>query len=106
MGAGDHHLEHVHPEQHDHRLRAEMMQAADQPAEIHLVLDEINARPGSTVPGTVRRHEQHAGDELDSKHEGERATPDIAPLGPAGNMLDEQDGDQRTAAGAAVEPGG
>ena len=58
VGAGDDDLQHVQAEQHDHRLRAEMVQAADQPAEVHLVLDEVDAAPGRAVAGAVGGHEQ------------------------------------------------
>src|SRR6266550_5309349 len=81
-----------------------MVQAADQPAEIHLVLDEVDARPGGAVAGAVRGHEQHAGDELHQKHERQATAPDVAPLGPARDVLDEQHADQLAEAGSMVEP--
>ena len=45
MGPGDDDLQHVDGEEDDHRLRAEVVQAADQPAEVHLILDEVDGAP-------------------------------------------------------------
>ena len=104
MGPRDDDLQHVHAHQHDHCLRAEVMQAADEPAEIHLVLDEVNAVPGLRVAGAVRRHQQHAGDELDREDEDEDAAPDVAPLRAAGNVFQQQRVDEPAQAGAVVHP--
>src|SRR5579884_3876826 len=104
MGAGDDHLKHVDAEQHDHRLRAEVVQPADQPAEVHLVLNEINARPRSAIAGTVGGHEQQAGDQLDHEDERQAAAPDVPPLRAAGDVLDEQCRDDLLVTSAVVEP--
>ena len=65
-------------EQDNHRLRADVVQSADKPAEVHLILDEINAAPGRAVAGTVGRHEEHAGYQLDPEHERQVAAVLVA----------------------------
>ena len=90
MRPGDYDLEHVHRQQHHHRLRTKMVQAANEPAEIHLILNEIDTGPGRAVAGTVGGHKQDAGDELHTEEEREAAAPDVTPLGAAGNVLDQE----------------
>ena len=104
MRARDHHLQHVQGKQHDHRLRAEMMQAADQPAEVHLVLDEVDRPPRRDVAGRIGGHQQHAGDDLDGEDEREAASPDIAPFRAAGDLLDEHQVQELLVAGSMIQP--
>jgi hypothetical protein len=54
-GAGDDHLEHVQTEQHHHHAGAEVVQAADEPAEFHLILDEMRRSPSSCCRPGCRR---------------------------------------------------
>src|SRR5260370_22543178 len=81
-----------------------MMQASNKPAEIQLILDEIDARQSRAVARTVRGHEQHAGDELHGEHKNEATAPDIAPLGTPRNVLDQQSRHQPTIARSVVAP--
>ena len=104
MGPGNYYLQHVNAEQDDHRLRAEVVQPADQPAEVHLVLNEIDARPRRAVAGAVRRHEEDARHKLKHENERQAASPHIAPLGSAGDVFDEQHFDEFAEACAVVQP--
>ena len=79
-----------------------MMEAADEPAEIHFILDKKNATPGRAVAGAVSRHEQHAGDHLNHKHERQGAAPDVAPFRSAGNILQKHDISELAVAGALI----
>src|SRR5262249_3419483 len=104
MSAGDHYLQHVQGDQYDQRLRAEMMNTADQPAKIHLILDVVDAGPGAGVAGAVRRHEQDASDELQHEDKSEGAAPDIAPLGAARNVFEQQRIDQLPMTDTVIQP--
>src|SRR5262245_43223118 len=104
MRAGDHDLQHVHPEHDEHCVPAEMMQPADQPAEVHLILDVVDAAPRRAFAGAVVEHQEDAGDDLDREYEGEGAAPDVAPLGAAGNVFQEQGVANLAKARATVEP--
>src|SRR5262249_23700449 len=94
----------VQPQQDEHRLRAEVMQPADQPAEVHLILDVIDAAPRRAFAGAVVEHQEDAGDDLDREDEREGAAPYVAPLGAAGDVLKEQGIANLAKARAMVEP--
>ena len=66
------------------------MDAAEQPAARHLVLNEVDAFPGGLSAGAVDGPEDEAGDDLHEEAEAERAAPDIAPARAAGNVLVER----------------
>src|SRR5205814_1255451 len=100
VSAGDDDLQHVQRDQHHHRLRAEVVQAADQPAEVHLVLDGVNAIPGLRAGRTVGGHQHDAGDELNAENEHETAAPDVAPASAAGDAFEQHGADQFPHGGA------
>src|SRR6266852_9297167 len=106
MRSGDDDLKHVHAKTYHHGLRAEVMQATNQPTEIQLKLNEIDAGPCRAVAGTVGGHEQDAGDELHAEDEREAAAPDITPLGATGNVLDQQRRHETAITSAMIEPAG
>src|SRR5712692_8901730 len=83
-----------------------MMQAANQPAEIHLILNEIDAGPCRAVTGAVGGHEQDAGDELHAEDEREAAALDLKPLGATENVFDQQRRHETAITSAMIEPAG
>src|SRR5262249_3561190 len=76
-----------------------------QPAELHLVLDEVDAPPGGAVAGAVGGHQEDAGDELKPEDEGERAAPDVAPAGTARDVFQQHGADELLVTRPVVEPG-
>ena len=106
VGPGDHDLQYVKSHQHDHRLRAEVMQAADQPAEVHVVLNEKHAGPSRARAGTVRGNKQQAGDELNEKDASQATAPDVPPARAAGDALDEERLGNLAVTGSMIEPVG
>ena len=60
--AGPDDLEQVQGQQHHHRLRREVVDAADEPAVPHVVADVEDARPGHRGRRAVRRHQQDPGE--------------------------------------------
>src|SRR5262249_44182521 len=80
------------------------VQAADEPAEIHLILNGTHAAPRVLLAGGIMEHQEQTRDDLDHEHEGQAAAPDVAPLGAAGDVLQEQRVDELAITGARVEP--
>ena len=103
VGAVDHDLHKVEGEQHDHRLGHHVMDAAEQPAAGHLVLDVVDALPRRLGAGRIARPEHETGDDLRHKREDERAAPDIPPACAARHPLVEGLLHDRAIAGAVVE---
>ena len=77
--AVDHDLHQVQQQQHRHELRRPVVNAAQQPAAGHLVLDVVDRLPRVAGAGAVAHPQKHAGDELYEDGERERAAPDVAP---------------------------
>src|SRR5438067_2058293 len=63
------HLHQMKDQKHGHGLGRVMMQSAQEPAASHLILDVINALPGSLRAGAIGHPEENAGDELDGERE-------------------------------------
>jgi hypothetical protein len=99
----DHHLQQMQREQDDHRLGHEVVDAAEQPAAGHLVLDVVDALPGGLGARRIARPEEEPRDHLREKREDQRAAPDIPPAGPAGHPLVEGLVNEGPVAGAVVE---
>ena len=102
--AVDHHLKQVERQQHDHGLRHVMVQPAQQPAELHLVLDVIGAFPGRLTAGAIGHPEKQAGDHLHGESKHERAAPDVAPARAAGHSFVERFMQESADAGAIFDP--
>src|SRR5882724_7313594 len=80
------------------------MDAAEEPAAGHFVLDVIDAFVGGGAAGAVGHPEEEAGDGLRDEGEDEHAAGDVAEAGAAGNALEEGVVDEPAVAGAVVEP--
>src|SRR5947208_4861777 len=80
------------------------MDAAQQPAAGHFILDVIDALPGRLRTQTVRHPKKEAGQELDGKAKDKGAAPDIAPTHASRDVFVEGILDDTPVAGAAVEP--
>jgi hypothetical protein len=101
--AVEHHLQHVEPEHDHHRLRAVVMEAADQPPERDLVLQVVDARPRVLHGRRVGRHHQQAGDHLHHEDHRERATEDVRPARPAPHLFVERVAQERAVPRPIVE---
>ena len=97
-------LNQMRREEDDHRLGAEMVEPADEPAAGDTVADVGCAGPGRGGAGRIGAHQEPAGDRLNDEREGERAPPDIGPARAAGHGLCEYGTYERAVAGALVEP--
>ena len=60
VGTRDHHLYEMEDQQHDHGVGGVVMQPPDEPAQLHLVLDEVDALPGR--PGSTDCRRSKGGD--------------------------------------------
>ena len=89
ISPGPEHLEEVQHQQNDHRLRGEVMDAADEPAPPHLVADIEDARPGHRRRRAVRRHQKDPGKDLDHEHDRQRRAEDVSPARASGNRFVE-----------------
>lgn len=66
-----------------------MVEAAEEPAAPHLVLDIVNALPRRLRTGAVGDPKGEAGDDLDAKAKREGAAPDVTPTRAAGDVFVE-----------------
>lgn len=80
------------------------MEPADQPPELHLILNEEDAFPGRLCGRTVGGPEKESGDDLNDEGEHERAPPDVAPLRATWNSLVKESHPQLTVTGAVIQP--
>ena len=103
VGTVDHDLHQMEREQDHHRLRHHVVDAAEQPASGHLMLDVVDALPGRLGAGGIARPEYEPRDHLREKGEHERTAPDIPPAGAAGHPLVERLVDEGPVAGAVIE---
>ena len=97
-------LHQVRREQDDHRLGAEVVESADQPASADTVAQVGCAGPRGGGAGRIGAHQEPAGDGLDDERVGERAAPHIGPARAAGHRLVERGADEGAVAGALVDP--
>ena len=104
VGAVQQHLEHVHDEQDDHRARAEVVQAAHEPAERHHVAEEVDASPRLPARRRVVERHQHAGHGLQHEQEEQPAAEDVGPARTAEHGLVERGLHDLPVAGAVLEP--
>ena len=81
-----------------------MVQAAQEPAAFHHVLDVINALPCCLRTWGISHPEKSASDELHHEREGEGAAPNVTPASAAGNVFVERVVADFPAASALVEP--
>ncbi len=102
--AEDRDLDEVRPEQHDHRIRAEVMQPTDDPAGGEAVRDVVDAGPGGGGARRVRGHEEEPRDDLKRKEDGERAPEDVRPARPADHRLVEQLANEVAVADPLLQP--
>ena len=103
VGPVDHHLQKMEREQHHHRVGHEMVNAAEEPAAGHFVLDVPDALPGGLGAGGVARPQEEPRDQLRHEGEHERAAPHVPPAGSARHPLEERLADESPPTGAAVE---
>ena len=101
----DDHLHEVQHQQHGHGLGGEVVDAAQQPAAPHLVLNPVDTLPGRLGAGAVGHPQDQPGDDLHCEEEGEGAPPHVPPAGAAGDVLEERLVQQSLVAGPVVQPG-
>src|SRR2546423_1043089 len=80
------------------------MQAANEPAEIHLILNEVDTAPGLRAARAVSGHQEYAGDQLDAEDKSQATPPDITPARPAGDILEQRCGHKLAYADAMIQP--
>ena len=104
VGPVDDDLHEVQHQQHRHGLRHEMVQAAQEPAAQHLVLDVVHALPRGLRTGAVGHPQRDTRDELHYEEKGERAAPDVAPACATGHVFKERLVQQPLVTGSRVDP--
>ena len=100
----DHHLHQVQHQQHDHRLGRVMVQPAQQPAPVHLILDVEDAFPSRMSAGAVGHPKKNAGDDLHEEREHQRAAPNVSPARAAGNPLVQRFMHEAAISRAMIQP--
>jgi len=81
-----------------------MVEPAQEPPACHFELNIKNAFPCRLRARAVSHPEEDAGDDLDAKCEGERATPDVTPARAAGDVFVKHLVRKLAVARATVEP--
>ena len=104
VGPVDDHLHQVQDEQDVHHRGSEVVNAAQQPAASHLVLDVINAFPCRLRTRAVGHPEKKPGDELDGEAKDQRAAPDVTPARAARDVFVKRILDDAPITSAAIEP--
>ena len=97
-------LEHVQANRDDHCRRAPMVEAADEPAEGHLVFDVLHAVIGMIRRRSIVHGEEHAGDSLQHKQEERGRAEHIDPTGAARDRFIQQCAFDRLQFEPAIEP--
>ena len=104
VGAVDDHLHQVQHEQYIHHRRGEVMDAAQQPAGGHFVLNKIDAFPRGLRTRAVRHPKEEAREELHGQAKDESAAPDVAPARAARDVFVQGILDDPPVTRSTVEP--
>ena len=94
----------VHDQEHDQQLGGEMVEAAQEPAEVNLVFEVEDAFPGGLRAGAVTDPEEKAGDHLGGKNQGEQGSPDMPPARATRNGLKQYADGSGDESGSLVQP--
>ncbi len=104
VGSRYYDLQQVQDEQHDHGVRSVVVQAADKPTQLHLVLYEVDALPRRLHRGAVGGPKTKTCEELNQEGEKQGASPDVAPSGTTWDRFVEEVSTEATIACAVIEP--
>ncbi len=85
-------------------MRSVVVQTADKPAQLHLVLDEVDTLPRRLHRRAVGGPQKKAGEELKNEGEGQGASPDVAPSRTTWDGFVEEASTETAIARAMIEP--